>query len=515
MLLNNNQIMKVNTNRIVIKQEADWTLNLIVNMIQCKICLNIMNNPFDCKCCNETFCEQCITHYISINKKCPFANNSTLGQFDYSNVNGINCLTEDDQANRLIEDLKPSNNNVNKLIAGLKFSCENKINGCNVELSLIELNDHAEKCKFKTISYSTDLDKVMQSSNKDKFKFQDSCMSFQKIEISNMNNNYNCPQQQFNNKIMDKIDHMIELLTCLSIEPKHDMNSPKHTYNSSYNANHIKPNKQNLSKDMSMPTSSEVTKKYKRNETPKFKSRQPDKDVNHNTIHILSSRLELLTNKITGIERTIQTVSSLNTQQYSIKDNLVTTKANNKSSSCSNINLNKTSELNKASANNNKSNIIMNCNTEQSNTIIKNISFNLNNSLMQFPRLKKESSIDKSKGSFKSMLTSTKNQNKLVKMNTAGNRNTFHNHSLSKKDYEKIKVKEAQVIYFNDFETLINNKDSSLRKFIEEKVISTIIEHFDDLNLNSNKIIDKKLKEIKEILDYNKQEPLLSKQKCE
>ena len=64
--------MKVNFKRIIIYPEKDWMINLLTNLLQCKICMNIINDPYDCLCCNQTFCKQCIINYINSNKKCPF-----------------------------------------------------------------------------------------------------------------------------------------------------------------------------------------------------------------------------------------------------------------------------------------------------------------------------------------------------------------------------------------------------------------------------------------------------------
>ena len=66
--------MKVNFSRIVIRQDKDWMLNILTNLIQCKICMNILNDPYDCLCCNQTFCKNCISNYIKTNKKCPYSN---------------------------------------------------------------------------------------------------------------------------------------------------------------------------------------------------------------------------------------------------------------------------------------------------------------------------------------------------------------------------------------------------------------------------------------------------------
>lgn len=494
--------MKVSFDRIIIKNDYGWALNLITNLVQCKICFNIMLDPYDCICCNETFCKQCIIDYLLTNKKCPFANDTLVHTTDNEDANGMN---EDDYVNKLIADLRSSNSNTNKLIASLKFACCNKINGCNAELSFSEFDDHLIQCKFKSIENLTGLDQQVQNDNKDKFKFQDSCMSFQKIEISDTNN-YNCTPQQFNQRVMEKLDHMLELITCISSEPKQLIHSPNDT-NSNFYSNQT--NKQCLYGRI--PDSTDMNCKKRRGETPKFKSRQPERQIsNKSTIEILSSKIEGLAKKITSIERTIQTVSSLNTQEYLIKDNhyIKTTKTNKQSSSWGNIIPSKPSTSNYPSTNSNHINITnkntsSNCNSEQINTTSSNVD---NNNLNELPLTVKDECLDKSTRPSMAKLNSSKRNTKLIKMNTIGNRSAYyqHNHSMNKADFEKIKVKEAKVIYFNDFEALIDNKDHSIRKFIEEKVISRIIDHFDDKSLISNNIFESKLREIKELFDTSK-----------
>jgi hypothetical protein len=39
-------------------------------LITCKLCFNILNEPYDTKCCSETFCLKCITEFIAESLKC-------------------------------------------------------------------------------------------------------------------------------------------------------------------------------------------------------------------------------------------------------------------------------------------------------------------------------------------------------------------------------------------------------------------------------------------------------------
>jgi hypothetical protein len=54
-----NQLIDINTNE-----------NKIQELITCKYCFNIFNNPYDTICCQETYCLKCIKEYISESKAC-------------------------------------------------------------------------------------------------------------------------------------------------------------------------------------------------------------------------------------------------------------------------------------------------------------------------------------------------------------------------------------------------------------------------------------------------------------
>ena len=44
----------------------------ILQILKCKLCLNILLNPYDCSKCGNTFCYSCINKLKQSNKKCPF-----------------------------------------------------------------------------------------------------------------------------------------------------------------------------------------------------------------------------------------------------------------------------------------------------------------------------------------------------------------------------------------------------------------------------------------------------------
>ena len=168
--------MKVNFNRIIIPSSKDNILNLMTKFIQCKICINILNDPYDCLCCNQTFCKSCITNYIKTNNKCPFS------EFFESKKDKKN-----ENINDLLNKLKPSSSNFNKVIQSLKFYCQNKDKGCDDELSIEEISEHEKICKFNS-KY-----KSMNSTAKKEKKDED--IKSKKRDNSNNKNNHS------NNKV--------------------------------------------------------------------------------------------------------------------------------------------------------------------------------------------------------------------------------------------------------------------------------------------------------------------------
>ena len=75
--------MKVNFNRIIIPQSRDTILGLLTKFIQCKICMNLLNDPYDCLCCNQTFCKSCIINYIKTNYIFYYVNHKYLFLYYY------------------------------------------------------------------------------------------------------------------------------------------------------------------------------------------------------------------------------------------------------------------------------------------------------------------------------------------------------------------------------------------------------------------------------------------------
>ena len=179
--------MKVNFNRIIIPSSNDNILNLLTKFIQCKICLNLLNDPYDCLCCNQTFCKSCIINYIKANNKCPFSEFFSNQQDKKDNTNN--------NINELLKKIKPSSSNFTKVIQNLKFYCQNKEKGCNAELNIEEIFEHEKICKFNN---NRNNDNINNSSKKQIKKNEN------EIQRKNKNNNTNVNKSRNSNVKCDK-----------------------------------------------------------------------------------------------------------------------------------------------------------------------------------------------------------------------------------------------------------------------------------------------------------------------
>ena len=94
----------------------------LLPVLKCKICLNILLNPYDCSKCGNTFCYKCINKLKESMKKCPF------GCIDY--------------------EIMPSSFAIKKFLEQLKFTCLNKENGCKEIISYNNLEQHDKNCNY-------------------------------------------------------------------------------------------------------------------------------------------------------------------------------------------------------------------------------------------------------------------------------------------------------------------------------------------------------------------------------
>ena len=170
--------MKVNFNRIIIPSSKEDILNLLTKIIQCKICLNLLNDPYDCLCCNQTFCKSCIINYIKTNNKCPFSEffEAQKDKIDNRNIN------------ELMKKLKPSSSNFTKVIQSLKFYCLNKEKGCDKELNIEEILEHEKLCTFSKFNYDKSLKKKKNENKEIKIKNENKNSKI-KMKKNNTNDN--------------------------------------------------------------------------------------------------------------------------------------------------------------------------------------------------------------------------------------------------------------------------------------------------------------------------------------
>ena len=206
--------MKVNFNRIIIPSSKENILNLITKFIQCKICMNLLNDPYDCLCCNQTFCKSCIINYIKTNNKCPYS------EFFENNKEKIN----NNNIKELMNQIKPSSSNFNRVIQSLKFYCPNKEKGCDDELNIEEVSEHEKLCKFsnKNINKNTipkfykKLNNENNINNKDKEK-----KNKKNKENNKLKNNQNTIIKKSRNSVNSQKDIFIKRDNNFSEENRH------------------------------------------------------------------------------------------------------------------------------------------------------------------------------------------------------------------------------------------------------------------------------------------------------
>ena len=167
--------MKVNFNRIIIPSSRENLLSLFTRFIQCKICMNLLNDPYDCLCCNQTFCKSCIINYIKTNNKCPFS--------EFFDINNKQHLKEKPNIHELLNKIKPSSSNFAKIIQSLKFYCQNNNKGCNAELNIEEISEHEKICKYKVKKIKVELNNKNKNLINSTFKKKEN-------NPDNMNNLY-------------------------------------------------------------------------------------------------------------------------------------------------------------------------------------------------------------------------------------------------------------------------------------------------------------------------------------
>jgi hypothetical protein len=499
--------MKINFDRIVIYPEREWTLNLLTNLLQCKICMNILNDPYDCTHCNQTFCKKCITNYINSNKKCPY------DMFFKNHPKQSNTNKE-----KITNNIKPSSTNITKVINSIRLYCKYKKNGCNSEISIEQIKDHENNCPFKnqklikTKIIEEEKDKINElnkskdefvsglllkkleekSNNKEssKYKTQDSCVSFRKIDELDNNSlllspkeNYSSPPRRTfspNNTIIQKLNEKIDSIYNI-IKNNNNINNITTNNNNNSFSNEINQLEQNEYDPQSTPKLGAKNINNKKHNNINSNLNNNSKSSSNIHIQKLLFDMQSVINKVQDIERLIQTNSSFQIQNYSIQseENLgsptstyaststyYNTSSNSAYSSCLDIKKNDKFKI-----------------VPKNNLIkpTKNSIYNpMRNSNVNKVLCKKNSNSNKECGG----------------LNNSVNNLNIMNYNLENNNcYEEIK---------DIFEKVVNDKFEKIKHYIDEKCIEELKKFYMDMTLDNTNLFAQKFDELQDLISNKK-----------
>ena len=220
-----------------------------------------------------------------------------------------------------MDNIKPSSSNLKKLVSSLKFHCVYQCNGCNSELSIEDLSEHEVNCKYKNgrkMLNESNLNQRKDSKEKDKFRFQDSSMTFKKVDVNQLDTHSGSSSHRgysssknvhSNQKLNEKIDSLYEMISTM------------------YNTTVRKDSKIKTKPDMIKKktfTNIITDKQTKINKaidesTPKFKEHKPtDKTTQSSNEMKILNEIKNMNNRLLTIEHLIQS-TSLSPQRYSIE----------------------------------------------------------------------------------------------------------------------------------------------------------------------------------------------------
>ena len=100
------------------------TLQVIEDLLKCPICLNFLNNPYECEVCGGLFCEDCIQAWLKTKEKCP-----------------MRCAELR---------IKRADVNSRKLLNKIILKCQNYPD-CDFTANYWDLFSHEEKCNFQKV----------------------------------------------------------------------------------------------------------------------------------------------------------------------------------------------------------------------------------------------------------------------------------------------------------------------------------------------------------------------------
>ena len=463
--------MKVNFNRIIINQNKDWMINLLTNFLQCKICMNILNDPYDCLCCNQTFCKKCIINYIDTNKECPFDS-------FFQNKENISLN------NNIKYNIKPSSSNFHKLISSLHFYCKNNPLGCKKELSIEDIKEHEKNCQYSDSKNSTEVSTERDfNSNFNIYQYNDIYKKIVKDKnkknvISSKTNNILNNESQIN---MNKKDNNLYLNTINNdeitqltekINTIFDLIIPEKFKIRTYSQENIKDIYSNQS---SCPTFNNINPLLLSSESNRSTIKSKKKINNSNeinnslmklTLNRFKSQINEIKSKLKSVEKLVgnNTLNSSNKSSNQMLNSII------KTNSCKFIfNTESIFDINTISEKNNNK-------TNKNN--INSYSKNDNN------QLKKKNNECKLLGSFNTQ----KHCYSAKIISKDSNKNL-------KKEQNKLNNEKIKEIFSN----VLDKKIEEVQIYIQQKCTEPLKEYIMGLSLDNSNTVTDKIDEIKEL----------------
>ena len=124
----------IDRQRIADKSEEE------LDELSCGICQDIFTDPVVTPCCRQTYCSLCIYQWLIDNKSCP-----------------------NDRQKLFAKDVIPAPRMVINLLNKLKIKCENHSKGCEVIMTIEEINKHLSICDKNCDSCKTLKTKISES----------------------------------------------------------------------------------------------------------------------------------------------------------------------------------------------------------------------------------------------------------------------------------------------------------------------------------------------------------------
>ena len=101
-------------------------------LLKCLICLDVVKDAIQLKCCQQLFCRKCIDDWLTHN------NNSSVG----------NCPFDRTRITRRKIEVVPRI--VNSLLETLTIKCQYITNGCKTVTKLSQIEEHEKECDYRT-----------------------------------------------------------------------------------------------------------------------------------------------------------------------------------------------------------------------------------------------------------------------------------------------------------------------------------------------------------------------------